>query len=143
VHVNKSAFTPLHMYKFCSFFYKEPTFCKKISERIGSTGYCDYNINVKRVCESILKKTNIERHSAIHMNCENTIEIRIFQGTLSKERFLKNIEFIMALYDFTNSVSIKDVNSSNFTKYVKENKNQYSELKRFISNNFSFKKELE
>ena len=47
------------------------------------------------------KDGNSERYVAINLKNSQTIEIRIFRGTLNFNSFMKNIEFAHALFMYT------------------------------------------
>lgn len=76
-----------------------------------------------------------DRHEAINLMNRNTVEFRIFKGTLKPQSFFKALEFCDALIHFcmlgNNGISYcKSV--PNFIKYVEEHKKDYPHLWAFI-----------
>jgi hypothetical protein len=76
-----------------------------------------------------------DRHEAINLMNKETVEFRIFKGTLKPQSFFKALEFCDALLHFcllgNNSISYcKSV--PNFIKYVEENRKDYPHLWAFI-----------
>ena len=92
----------------------------------------DYNV-VKPMIEQRL--THDDRYEAINLVNRDTIEFRIFKGTLKRSSFFKALEFCDALTHFclmgTNSISFcRDV--SNFVDYVGLRSKDYPHLYAFI-----------
>jgi len=76
-----------------------------------------------------------ERYEAVNLLNKDTIEFRIFKGTLKRESFYKALEFCDSLIRFcstaTNSI-VYSRNKENFIKYVAENHKSYPHLYAFI-----------
>ena len=76
-----------------------------------------------------------ERHEAINLMNRDTVEFRIFKGTLKAASLLKALEFCDALIHFCMSAqhSISYCRSvGNFIKFVESNKKSYPHLYAFI-----------
>lgn len=77
-----------------------------------------------------------DRYTAINFT-NSTVEFRIFNGNLRIERFLKNLECVKALYDFTRIVAENSpklfANTSRFLRYVLLNNSKYPNLHEFIT----------
>jgi hypothetical protein len=126
VHMNKSAFTTTHLYKFIEFIHTHDAFMEKIAER-ASTQYCSKNTdNIKKAAKS--KKTN--SRGRVNMQPAKTIEIRMFAGVVDEASFRKNVEFLDALYYYTKIVPLKGSSIEGFRKFV--DKNKYPNLKKFL-----------
>jgi len=69
------------------------------------------------------------RYTAINICNTNTIEIRIFRGTLAPGSFFKNIEFCAALFEFTRDNKNTDLN--NFKQFI-QNRAEFKNLAKFI-----------
>ncbi len=83
---------------------------------------------------------NSERHTALNLNGDKTVEFRIFSSTIKRDNFLKNIEFCKSLIKFSDLAknSIKDSQKhSVFCDYISENSKEYPFLYEFIENNIS------
>ena len=95
VHITKSALSPLQMGKMLVFL-NEPcngSFVKCVAGRSGAA----YASRCKR------KHTDIDKleDRTVALNITSrTAEVRIFRGTLKRESFLKNLEFVTALVEY-------------------------------------------
>lgn len=152
IHMSKAAFGKLQLYKFITFFQENQDFILLISQR-GSMKWLNQWAKISYEPsgdeysgpydegESIydLAKgecSNSVRYKAINLQNEKTVEIRIFRGTLKRERFFKNIEFCQALFEFTALVSVPQCTLENFLKYVTTYKSEFSNLFMFIEENY-------
>ena len=80
-------------------------------------------------------KKNPMRYEAVNLQNANTIEFRIFKGTLKKESVFKAIEFCAALVAFCScaSRSIRDtMMRSELTEFIRLNKKTYPHLAAFL-----------
>jgi hypothetical protein len=68
------------------------------------------------------------RYQAINLENPNTIEFRIFRGTLKKESFFKNLEFVAACVDFAKSTGLRDLRSIDFLRFVDSRRKDYPAL---------------
>ena len=73
------------------------------------------------------------RYQAVNTTNEDTIEIRIFRGTLRKDRILANISLVQSLVEFTRDMSTQEVNKGsltwlNYMFYTGTQKETYPEL---------------
>jgi len=78
------------------------------------------------------KKGNNNRYLAVNLQNSNSVEVRIFRGTLNDSSFFKNIEFVQALFDYTKSISEADMSLKSFLSFIKDN-NEYPYLRKFIA----------
>ena len=71
-----------------------------------------------------------DRYEAINIQNDSTLEIRVFKGSLKKERVLSAVEFIHSAVEYTRNMKInpKDKQFSwiRFMAYVLDNQNKYS-----------------
>jgi len=75
------------------------------------------------------------RYDALNTTGSNTIEFRIFRGTLDREAFLKNIEFVEAVLAFCKpcTVSNRDVsNPAEFTAFLRKRRKEWPNLWTFL-----------
>lgn len=142
VHLSKNYFGTLHLYKFLKFFYENPEFILMISQRnrhkfdewatlntAKTYGDCDD--------ESIYYKArhktgNWKRHSAVNLQNNHTVEVRIFRGTLNPRSFWKNIEFLQALIEFTAQNSIDEISVRAFRVFLFNNKKRFVNLYNWL-----------
>ncbi len=142
IHMDKSFFTPSDIQKLHDFFRYNPGFVLMISQRVKSKLERWAGIyhpgDAKVYYKCINKRGSSERHVAINLNPEKTVEIRIFRGTLNIKSFYKNIEFCDALYLFIKEVSMKECILENFLKFVIFNKEKYNNLFEFLKSRSMF-----
>ena len=73
------------------------------------------------------------RYTAINYDTRTeTHEFRIFNGNIRTERFLKNMQIVFALMDYTNGLSEVVCSTKGFLKFVNMNREDYPHLWRFI-----------
>ena len=72
------------------------------------------------------------RYSVINTENEATLEVRIFRGSLKKERVLSAIEFVTAGVEYTRDLKVTGANKAlswlQFVAYVAQNHEQYPNL---------------
>jgi hypothetical protein len=139
VHTTKAAWGTHQIYKLLKLIYKNQKFVIKIAQR-EPNDYCV--MSEKDFNEAVLvakDKKNRESHhyNAINLNygngaSANTIEFRMFQGTLEPLYIHKNIEFVKACYDFTREHTATDMTKDKFVNFVWKNKRSYPCLYEFI-----------
>jgi hypothetical protein len=138
VHTTKAAWGTHQIYKLLKFIYGNLQFIEKIAQREPNK-YC--LIDPKDYDEAVLvakdKKNRIPEHyGAINLNQKNgasanTIEFRMFRGTLEPLMLHKNIEFVHACWKFTREHTI--MTSGNFQIFLNDYRKMYPCLVEFIS----------
>lgn len=145
IHLSKAAFGNYHLWKFLKFIYTKANrewlvaFSNRTRNSMDNYAKpsCYSSDNKKRA-----KKKNqgdLSRHHAVNLSKPNTVELRIFSGTLDKIKLWAYIEFTKALFDFTKLTSAKKLKISNFVTYVTDHKKTYKNLVKSLENS---KKEL-
>jgi hypothetical protein len=136
IHTTKEAWKPFQIYKLLQFMYnqKHRTFIEFIAGR-KLNRFCSIDkvdvTNAKHIAKH--KKNLVEEHyAAVNMLGPRTIEFRIFAGTLEFGVFMKNMEFVKAMFDFTRNCSIKLMNLSGFKKFISNNKKHYFYLYTYL-----------
>lgn len=146
IHMSRDMFTTLHLYKMLKLFYERGNegFILNISQRKrhsrvfscswgGNNNYEDIDsIKDRAKC----KRPCGERYTALNLTNSDTIECRIFRGTLNKQSFHKNIEFMQCVYDFTSENSVKNINKDKLIDYIFDHKHEYKNLYSFVLNLF-------
>lgn len=129
IHLSKVAFSNAHLYKFMRFFLTNEKFIEKIAGR-KANHYCP-KIMSKEMKQKALTKGGGARDQ---VNCQpdNTVEVRIFQGAITPEDYLRNIEFVYSLFRFTKKSSLLHITVANYKKYVHEYADKYPYLAKFI-----------
>ena len=133
IHISKKAFGTWQLYKFMKFFAENVPFIVAISQRkmekLVQWANIEDNDDNTLMYKAKKKNGNSARYVAINLQNYSTIEVRIFRGTLNFQSFMKNIEFVHALYMFTKESKIITLDS--FKEYI-SNSCEYSNLKKFI-----------
>lgn len=138
IHITKDVFTTWQLYRFLKFFKENKPFVLDVSQRkLGNlekwaniddnSEFSEYEIRSKAKSKS----TNGERYVAVNLSNYKTVEIRIFRGTLNFESFMKNIEFVYSLFEFTKIANTNTVSLSEYKKFVFASKD-YKNLTNFI-----------
>lgn len=128
VHVSRKALTSLQIAKIVCFCAAEQNaeFMKRVAMR-GPNVFC--KIMKKKL--GTAHNHNGDRYQAVNVGPRNTIEFRLFRGTLNKEKFLRCLEFCHALVKFTSpaSRSMSDsLDARRFAEFVSANKKTYPRL---------------
>lgn len=137
IHLSKEAFNTYHLFKFMKMFYNNIDFVIRFSQRNtnnlqhwATTTDKERNIIYKAKYKNMYGGEN--RHTAVNLGRENTVEVRIFRGTLCPPSFWKNIEFTKALYDFSRDYSVKDMNEIKFRSFIRFKRKLYPNLCGFV-----------
>ena len=131
VHVNKTAMTDQQQRKLVLFFWNNKEWLKILANR--DSGYAVYDAyTLKQAIKSPPRLG--DRHVAINLTNENTIEFRIFRGTLNPERFLATLQFVDAVCHFVKVVSMVTCGKYCFREFVgyTENTNRYNHLDHYL-----------
>lgn len=142
VHLSKRCFGTYHLYRFLKFFYDMDTrFIVAISQRGDSDNMEEYcRTHKERSSMSLAReKQGGDRFTAVNLQNKHTIEVRIFKGTLKKEAFFKNIEFLQSVYLFTKEHKSKQITTKEYLKYVKKNYKKYKNLYSFLKSRHFYK----
>ena len=133
IHLSKKCFSTWQLYRFIKFFLDNRDFVTNISQRkleqLERWATIEEESNDSIIYKAKKKSGNGRRYSAVNLQNDRTVEIRIFRGTLNYLSFLKNIEFCYALFNF--SRDIKETTVDAFKEYI-EHSSEYAMLKKFI-----------
>jgi hypothetical protein len=135
VHLSKSQFGTLHLYKFLRVFYENRsmvlTVSQRKSENLQQWANTD-NDDEESLVKKAKDKTQHRRYSAVNLQNAHTVEVRIFRGTLRPESFFKNLEFCHAAIAYTLDASLADVSAIGLFAFVAEHKKDYPNLYTFL-----------
>ena len=132
VHISRDALTPIQIIKMDVFINRASDFFSQVARR-----YSFYSAEYKKNKKADKNKgvwNNLESHhdryTAVNTCNENTVEIRIFKGTLKAETILGTIEMCHALVGFVDTIPIvriydTDKNIINFIKYMADHHDKY------------------
>ena len=133
IHITKRYLSGLDIAKLHLFFCENEEFIKVISQR--KTNNLDQWGKIKKDKKAIYdqskKKGGSERYTAINLQNHQTIEFRIFRGTLNENSYHKNIEFVIALCKFVKVTSLQQLTQNQFYNYIKQDKS-YKNLITFM-----------
>ena len=76
--------------------------------------------------KDVYGKSNGTRYQAVNFENRNTVEFRLFRGTLNFSTFMATLEIVDALVHWARQLSISDILASkdafrNFTDYIRSN----------------------
>jgi hypothetical protein len=132
IHLSKKNFGAWHLYRFLKFFQENKEFIVAISQRkidnLKRWANLEDETNDSLIYKA-KKKDGYSRYVAVNLCNSQTIELRIFRGTLNENSFFKNIEFAHSVYMFSRDYS--DMTISAYKKFISDN-SQYSHLSKFI-----------
>lgn len=145
IHMSRKAFTTCHMYKFIKLFYepKNFKFLRTISQRDdrscsegcqwGRKREVSYSSDADYTAKGKTKHCSVgSKYTAVNTKHPDTLEIRIFRGTLSFNSYIKNIEFCMSLYKFSRDTALDNVTVPEFINFIIEHKKNYKHLYNFL-----------
>ena len=101
VHISRAALSQLQIGKMMCFL-NEPAAMTFISKVAGRRPCHWCKVHKKKLSDVRHER---DRYTALNVTGSQTVEIRIFKGTLAEAGFLKNLEFVQALVEFTTPAS--------------------------------------
>lgn len=136
VHVSKDGFSGVkHKHMFLRLVYGNPEMMAKFAGRMSRySTFQDIWVpdewGIPRRNYSQKLRQGGDRNSAVNVFPENTIEVRFFRGTLSKEGILGCLDLVHAMVEYTRSLTAKDVmlgalSWSMFYEWVHDNNGIY------------------
>lgn len=147
IHISRTGFNGgAHMHRFLNLVYSNPRLYQKLAGRnsdqwakfddVYRRYYDDYAGEYK-LTKSFIDKLSpyrtSDRYSAINTLNQQTLEMRIFKGTLSIPALRAHIQLAHASVEYTRNLSVQQVangalSQNNFLAYVYANMDMYSEL---------------
>lgn len=138
VHVSRAPLTELQIGKMLVFIHDFTDFTQRIAQRISPYGDFSAKKKITDARYSGEARDGQARHEALNLTGNQTVELRIFRGTLNAETFWKCIEFTEALVHFTatGQFSIREIRPENFIKFVLRRQKQWPNLATFLRKPF-------
>ena len=130
VHVSRKPITPLTLGKILVFVNSHKT----RQEIVALAGRENHFHPGRNKCYAFMQEKKVtelppDRYQAVNTTNANTIEFRIFKGTLDVKHVLANVEFVDAVVRWCMNTSIREVESwKSFWSYVMSYKKRYAEL---------------
>lgn len=119
VHVGREYLTQAQIYRVQSFLNNRANeeLVRKIARRYDN-GYCRYHGHLAKL--SPMGKHSTERYEALNVTNNETVEFRIFRGSLRFESVMAALEFCNALLTFCTpgEVAFSDFHSDGFKNFV-------------------------
>lgn len=145
VHVSRTAFrgnssvsNEAHQLRFLKFIYDNQRQACRIAGRVSDYARWDDKGNL--IAKVKHGANSAGHYSAVNTENRSTIEVRIFKGSLRKERVLSGIEFVHAVVEYTRSLKIvpkdKPLSWSRFVAYVVNESTNYPNLLTIINETF-------
>ena len=129
-----------HQLRFMKLIYDNERQVSRIAGR-SSSSYASFSDKGRLVRK--VKQNESERGHFSAVNVENyaTLEIRVFKGSLRKERILSALEFVSASVEYTRNLKVTGTNTAlswlRFTAYVSQEATTYPNLALIMSESFT------
>lgn len=140
VHVNRATFTgPAHLFRFAQLIYKNEPTCTSFAGRTSS--YATFHDGYQKgYLANVVKGRAHGSRGAVNMQNTDTIEVRIFRGSLRYQRVLANLEFVHACVEYTRQLTVPDVVRGglawrSFATWILDNRSTYPHLFEYLDLN--------
>jgi hypothetical protein len=139
IHISRNGFTGgSHQHRFLQLVYNNKEFYETIAGRSSShwakfDDVVDPNTGKKSFRDKFNNRIGSDRYSAVNTNNRNTLEMRIFRGSLNT-RFIKScIDLAHASVEFSRVMTVREVRDNgldciNLIQYVRERVELYPSL---------------
>ena len=130
ISITRSSLNKAQQSKFIRFFGDNKEFCEAIAGR-KENNWASYRKQSWKVCDC----SETDKYLAAAMRPKNRIEVRIFRSTLKFPSFLKNVQFVAGLVEFSRQSSLTRNTAEEFVKFVshKSRRNRFRELLAFFA----------
>ena len=131
VHASRTSFIDRsHLWKWTYLINKNNRECIELAGR--NSHYAQF-YGVKPTSDIVLRKEMPrERYVAINLNPANTVEVRIFRGSLRIPRVKTALDFMQSTIEFANKLTIRDASAGNtwgmYRDYVGEHSHRFENL---------------
>ena len=129
-----------HELRFMKLIYDNQRQVERIAGR-SSSSYATFEDKGKLVPKIKYGEQSNGRYSAVNTENDSTIEVRVFRGSLRKERVLSAIEFVTASVEYTRNLKVTSKNHAlswlGLSSYVMSNVDQYPNLAIIMSESFA------
>lgn len=119
VHVSRKGLSALTIAKAVCFLNDDKTmpFIKLLARRYD-TGYCKKkHVDTKRLSEASYSG---DRYEMLNLTCANTVEFRMFKGSLRLETVLASIESCHAILEWCSATPVKELTVAGFLRWISE-----------------------
>jgi len=148
VHVSRTAFGNVtkrseilkaqsHELRFIKLIYDNQRQIERIAGR--SSSYAKFN-DKGNLANRVKYGTQDDRYEAVNSQNQETLEIRVFKGSLKPARVLSAIELVHASVEYTRDLKVSGSNNAlkwiHFVRYVADNSTTYPNLVSTIQTSF-------
>jgi len=153
IHISRNGFSGgSHQHRFLQLVYNNQDFYEALAGRSSShwakfTDVVDENTG-KKSFKQKFDRHGSDRYSAINTNNRNTLEMRIFRGSLNT-RFIKScIDLAHASVEFTRVMSVPEIREHkldciNLIQYIREREELYPSLNQRLNSMSTFIERIE
>lgn len=126
VHVSRSFFTQLEVFKLLEFCAVNPRFILKMSRRKTATMMNQW-ANPMGDSKGNLERTkngndHDDRYKAVNLENEHTVEFRFFRGTLNTDSFKLNLAFVYTLCQYIKDIGLRPSYPSNYADWLRKHR---------------------
>ena len=125
IHISRSAFDEQAQARLVLIYARFESIIKTLSRRNGNTGYCKdvldtvNAISIDNAEEVVKIQKAKQKSTAINFNNSETIEFRVFRGTMNTNVLIANIQLVQLIADLAlQELSIQDILDLTFAKLV-------------------------
>ena len=127
-----------HELRFMKLIYDNERQVKRISGR--SSSYASFEDKGQLVQKIKWGTQNNGRYSAVNTENDSTIEVRVFRGSLRKERVMSAIEFVHSAVEYTRDLKVNGKDKSlswlKFAGFISKNTDKYPNLALIMNETF-------
>jgi len=158
IHVSKKTLSNLDIFKMVYFVYSNADFIKVVSNRNWDdlNRWCSLDLDnllnrsgihgsnplkkANRIGKLAKAKTGTPKYTAINLSKSNTIEFRIFKGTLNWRSYQKNLQFVQSLVQWCKKTSLKHIQDKDaifsYFDFITKDQTNYDNLILFLFKKF-------
>lgn len=129
-----------HELRFMKLIYDNQRQVERIAGRSGNH-FATFEDKGRLVSKLKYGNQSSGRYSAINTENDATLEVRVFKGSLRKERVMSALEFVAASVEYTRDLKVTSKNQALswlcFTAYVSANMETYPNLALIMSESFA------
>lgn len=140
VHVSRDGFSSdTHQAKFITFVVNNREFMEFMAGRSGSHWSSFDREQLRNLRSKIRRQSHTDRYQAVNVQNKATLEVRIFQSTVTVERVKANLQLVHAMVSYTDTITTNQVITTNALSYpylveFVRGKSEYAELNTYLDN---------
>lgn len=137
VHISRSILSgDVHLNKLLEFSHNNADLFMLLSRRRKKQlldRWANSRFNISRAALVKNKGMGVAKYQAINVLPKNTIEFRIFRGTLDIEGIDLYLQTVFSMIEFTRWAGFGELNEQRYLDYVRKNRTTYPRLDEFLS----------